>query len=90
VCGGNLSHESEASLSETYMMTDNETWRETERQRRLIFVDGNAEGDLAICRDWNDEGNTIWRVIYHIGEAWFVDSRVFFLTIWFKRFGKGI
>jgi hypothetical protein len=25
VCGGNLSHESEASLSETYMMTDNET-----------------------------------------------------------------
>jgi hypothetical protein len=33
------------------------------------------EGDVAICTVRKDERNTIWRVICHIGEAWFVDSR---------------
>jgi hypothetical protein len=35
----------------------------------------NPEGDARICTVRKEEGNTIWRVIFHIGEAWFVDSR---------------
>jgi hypothetical protein len=35
----------------------------------------NPEGDAGICTVRKEEGNTIWRVIFHIGEAWFVDSR---------------
>jgi hypothetical protein len=33
------------------------------------------EGDVGICTVRKDDGNTIWRVICHIGEAWFVVSR---------------